>query len=433
MPRSGEHARALLEAFRNGEDASWLPPLLAPEYLAATSPTVVRQSVERVTRALGQFTVNRVVTSQAAERTRALLTSESDLLWVLDIETTEGFAGQIRRLHVEPVLPRPRLESLSELPRWMVAMHCPGVAVVTGNLSGHREVHCWGDADSSSPMRSDTFCQVGSLSKTVTALHVVDLSVQRRITLDVPVGEFLPSSYHRLALPLSATLAELVNHESGMSYVYYDGYSPRWQRSLPDLAASLAGGDEIASARPRLVAAPGCVQSYSGAGYTLLQLALYGPSPDSFAEALQRDLGWQLGHSVDKLAIGMARGAYATGSIGGRYLEYGPQAFPELAAAGLWANVDILGQLCLRLLESELLVSSATYAQTTRRFLGWGLQWRRRTEGWTAGYNGGTPGFSAIMQLRPSDGGYLAAVANSSDAQPLLAAIADYQFGAPAR
>ncbi|WP_197664913.1 serine hydrolase domain-containing protein, partial [Listeria monocytogenes] len=93
----------------------------------------------------------------------------------------------------------------------------PGAAVAVTH--GDRVVHVagFGHDSTGAPVTADTLCRVASLSKSMTALAVMQLVDQHRLGLDDPVVDHLPE--FRIADPrgTDVTVRQLLQQTSGLA------------------------------------------------------------------------------------------------------------------------------------------------------------------------------------------------------------------------
>ena len=125
--------------------------------------------------------------------------------------------------------------------------------------------------DSGAPVTADSVFQVGSVSKPVAAWTAMTLVQSGELELDEPVGDYLT----RWQIPQSefdadeVTLRRLLSHTAGLSLHGYAGFP--MAAALPSAEESLSGATN-GSGAVYLQAQPGSAFSYSGGGYTLMQL-----------------------------------------------------------------------------------------------------------------------------------------------------------------
>ncbi|WP_304175422.1 serine hydrolase [Phenylobacterium aquaticum] len=139
-----------------------------------------------------------------------------------------------------------------------------------------------GDADRRAPISPDQLFQVGSISKSFTALCVFKLMEAGKLSLDADVRDLLPD----LPLPSDGptTVQSLLNHGSG----------------LPDDAPMFPRGGD---GRLWRGFAPGTHWSYSNLGFALLSHLVERISGRPFADYLQAEILTPLGMTATKPAI----------------------------------------------------------------------------------------------------------------------------------
>lgn len=155
-----------------------------------------------------------------------------------------------------------------ELGRWFDGeMHdagIPGAAMVVVRDGAVIDAHVYGVADDRGrPVTSTTPFLIGSLTKSITALAIMQLVEAGRLSLDTPVGELLPD--HPVAGPAAAaeiTVRDLLDQTSGLS-------TASGLRPLSTPVSSLEQRvDDLAGAA--LVSPPGTQFHYSNANYLAL-------------------------------------------------------------------------------------------------------------------------------------------------------------------
>jgi D-alanyl-D-alanine carboxypeptidase len=115
------------------------------------------------------------------------------------------------------------------------------------------------------PVTPANLYQIGSNTKAFTAVAVLQLEAKGRLSIDAPIGNYLPQypAYAKL------TLRQLLNMTGGI--VTYDD-TPAWYRMYAkDPMADVASGTLIRLAYPKFKSTPGTQYSYSNTGYLLAQ------------------------------------------------------------------------------------------------------------------------------------------------------------------
>ncbi|MGH7707800.1 MAG: serine hydrolase domain-containing protein [Vulcanimicrobiaceae bacterium] len=115
------------------------------------------------------------------------------------------------------------------------------------------------------PATPTNLYQIGSNTKAFTAVAILQLEAQGRLSIDAPLGNYLPQypAYSKL------TLRRLLNMTSGLES--YDN-TPAWERSFAeDPSADVSADTLIRLVYPDIKYAPGSRYAYSNTGYLLAQ------------------------------------------------------------------------------------------------------------------------------------------------------------------
>ncbi len=159
----------------------------------------------------------------------------------------------------------------------------PGVVSAVLRDGVVMEVFAWGGADCAGGGVADVNAayEIGSISKHVTAVALLGLWEQGRVSLDAPVGDYLddiPDAWRPV------TLRQLATHTSGVpDYEEAGGYG------IYETEPTRAQVYAIVAARP-LDFAPGTRWSYSNTGYFLLSLVVERVSGERFGDYLRGHL-----------------------------------------------------------------------------------------------------------------------------------------------
>src|ERR687898_905706 len=153
----------------------------------------------------------------------------------------------------------------------------PAVGLAVGVVGGGRleffHGHGVADIAANTPVTQDTVFRIGSITKTFTAIAVLQLWEQGLVDLDAPANDYLRA--YRLipakAAHRPATLRQLLTHTAGLPELLYPwrAYTPilgqtvRFGQPLPSLAEFYRGG-------LHLVAEPGTSCTYSNHGFATL-------------------------------------------------------------------------------------------------------------------------------------------------------------------
>ena len=311
------------------------------------------------------------------------------------------------------------------LPLLAAAPGATGVAVAAVR-DGRTALHVRGTTDRSGerPVDGRTRFEVGSLTKTFTALLLADAVARGEVGLDDPIARYLPPHavpVHPGGMPI--TLLHLATHTSGLPRLpggFLATAVPGWFSN--PYAAYPPGRllDSLGATRVRT--RPGSRVHYSNLGVGLLGQVLAEAAGTPYPTLLTRRVLRPLG--LERSTCDPTR-AQATGYWHGRPRP--PWAIPALPGAGALrcGAGDLLRYLEALLRPTGAGPLAAALADVQRRRLvlprsgdGLCLVWNvRRTDGRDLFFHsGGTRGFSAFAGFCPADGTALAAVANTTPA-----------------
>ncbi len=309
----------------------------------------------------------------------------------------------------------------------------PGLSVAVGK--GHRLVWSAGfgmaDLENSVPARASTVYRLGSISKPITAVAVMQLAERGRLDLDAPIQKYVPSFPEK---PWPITTRLLLGHVSGIRH-YGSQDEVNSTRRYTDLTEPL----KIFAADP-LLFEPGAQYSYTTYGYCLLGAAVEGASGMRFVDYIRERIFEPAGmtaaraDSVHDLIPHRARGYRKTPS--------GPVENCSLAdtsnkipGGGMVSTPEDLVKFVNALMKGQLVkpeTREQMYApQKTRdgKPVPYGLGWQiAESEGrkWVV-HGGAQQGISTLLVTLPADGVSVAVMANLERVPlgPLLRRIAE--------
>lgn len=137
------------------------------------------------------------------------------------------------------------------------------------------------------PARADTRYRIGSISKLMTAVMVLQLADEGRLALDEPIARWYPT------LPEAGrtTVAHLLGHRSGLGDIKdLPGFEQHWMfepRAEAELVRAMASLQRAFE--------PGATAQYNNSGYLLLSFIVEKAGGEPYAQALQRRLVQPLG------------------------------------------------------------------------------------------------------------------------------------------
>jgi CubicO group peptidase (beta-lactamase class C family) len=322
----------------------------------------------------------------------------------------------------------------------------PAVGLALGVVrNGHLEFfrgHGLADIASHAPITEDTVFRIGSITKTITAIAVLQLWERGLIQLDTPANDYLRA--YRLmpakGVGQPATVRHLLTHTAGIPEVVHiaDLFHPEWgpfgsrpaARSvkagepLPPLAAYYRGG-------LRLVADPGSAFAYTNHGFATLGQLVEDVSGMPLDRYLREQIFAPLGMTdtdlarsariASRLATGYALGPDGARAVPDRdWITRGAtntysttRDIARYVAAILGGGANQHGAV---LKPETLAVMFAPHYRSDPRLAGMGLGFFRHDSGGhrVVGHDGIMPGFNSGLLAAPDDGIGLIAFTNGS-------------------
>ena len=208
----------------------------------------------------------------------------------------------------------------------MARHRIPGLALAITHGDQVVQVRGYGEAKDGVPVTEQTQFRIASLSKSFTALAVLQLVEGGKIDLDAPVTRYLPG--FALSTPLAAariSVRQLLNHTSGLADAGFVTGLGGQQHTLADRVASLR------SVRP--VAEPGAAFHYFDPNYQVLARLVEVVSGQTFDAYLQQHVFAPLAMQGTASALTSAIPAHSTPLLAqGHVMAYGAAlSLPELA------------------------------------------------------------------------------------------------------
>ncbi len=273
------------------------------------------------------------------------------------------------------------------------------------------------------PVTADTVFQVGSIAKSAAALGVMRLVSEGYIDLDAPAEKYLtqwnfPDSKYDSQM---VTVRRLLNHTAGLSPRGYIGYRP--SREIPSLHESLTG-----EARPGKAVwihkEPGVEFSYSGGGYSVLELIIEEVTDLAFSEYMDERVFVPLdmrNSSYDWPVYLQEKTATGYSVFGTTFPTY---LFAERAAAGLFSSANDLAKMMITLMKdfkgSDNLflpqeIVEEMFTPAARYGLGFDIHNTPSGEKLVS-HGGSNQGWKSFMVMIPERGAGIVILANSDRA-----------------
>jgi D-alanyl-D-alanine-carboxypeptidase/D-alanyl-D-alanine-endopeptidase len=278
-----------------------------------------------------------------------------------------------------------------------------GGVVIGVSQHGTRRLFVYG------PVKEDSIFEIGSISKTFTALMLAQMVAQHKVKLDEPVRELLPTGTVAKPEGPEITLLDLATQHSGL---------PR----MPDNFAPADPQDPYADYRPANLYAfiakhgvgkPANAQfNYSNLGFGLLGQALANRVTMSYPELLQAEVTGPLGmnDTVVKLSAEQEK-RFAQGH-GPQHQPAKPWNLDALAGAGAIRSTasDMLTYLEAQLhpdrapgtLAAALRMCHELHADALPN-MKIALAWLVENDTGAYWHNGGTGGFSSYALFNPKE------------------------------
>jgi D-alanyl-D-alanine carboxypeptidase len=316
-------------------------------------------------------------------------------------------AGSLMELHAE-------LTELERTDRFSgVVLLARGEAVHFSQVYGDQ------NREEGVPVELSTRFNIGSLGKSFTGVGILRLLQDGRISLDDPVGMYLPSLPE--AIGAQVTIAHLLQMRSGMGDYLTD---PAFQED-PGRYDHTQALLELIASRP-LEFAPGTATRYSNSGFVVLGAILETLEGRSYHDIMHAwifeplgmsDTGPEGPEAQRNTAFGYSAGPQGTGP-----LRRFPAA-PATAAGGTYSTVSDLHRFVLALLRDELLDPVHTDLFLNMYVPGADPSIRETTRYARAG---GAPGVSAVTMGDPTTLDVVIVLSNRSFAgNPVASALWD--------
>lgn len=207
---------------------------------------------------------------------------------------------------------------------------------------------------SNQPVTAETVFQAASIAKPVTAYGVMRMQDKGKLDIRADIQQYLTS----VALPASdgaagsdVTFKNLLDHTSGLSGGGYGGYQQG--QDIPSDIQTFRGDTPANTTPAQMASAPGETVRYSGAGYTLVEIALHDMFKHPFEKVMNEWVLSRLGmqHSAFDLDYPAKQGIQvALGhDSSGETISGGWRVHPEQAAAGLWSTPTDLARFAIEM------------------------------------------------------------------------------------
>lgn len=180
----------------------------------------------------------------------------------------------------------------TQLDSWQLFAPCPGVTVTVldSALGSWSSGSGYANVDTMEPMVAGAQCYIYSITKTFTAIQVLQLVEAGTVALDDPITRYLSE----LAFPSTVTIRRLLNHTSGVpSYTDLPSYLPA-NLASPSIPWSFEEVQQL-TCHSELDFVPGEGWHYSNTGYMLLHQLIEIVTQQRYADAIAQNIIQPLG------------------------------------------------------------------------------------------------------------------------------------------
>ena len=304
-----------------------------------------------------------------------------------------------------------RVEIERAVAAFMTANSVPGIsiAVVENGQSVWSSGFGMSDLEGSAPATSSTLYRLGSISKPITAVAILQLYERGKLDLDAPVQKYCPAFPQKDA-PI--TSRQLLGHLSGIRHYSQDGKGDVPEDSARHFA-SMEESLQLFASDP-LLSKPGTQFHYSTYGYTLLGCVLEGAASEKYVDFVRENVfrPARMEHTQvdDFFAIVPHRTRWYHRDKSGAVHNAGVlDSSYKIPGGGLISSADdmanfeaaILAGKLLKPATQEMMLTAQLTAdhQSTSYGLGWGITDKLGVH--TVGHDGGQQGTSTAIILVP--------------------------------
>ncbi|WP_200807975.1 serine hydrolase [Demequina sp. NBRC 110056] len=261
---------------------------------------------------------------------------------------------------------------------------------------------------------ADTPFVIGSISKSFTALAVMQLVEAGSVDLDGELETYLDSFSGQPAGPV--TVRQLLSHTSGYSTLQGNTAPVETTGEVDDLAR---GVDALADVAPAY--APGSQWEYSNTNYQIAGRLIEVVSGEEFATYVESHVLEPLGMNNSSVADGEEHPSMATGHTPWfwtkRPVPDGPTQPLYAPQGGVIASANDLALYMAAMMNDQDDVLSAEGKATMMRpanaaWSWYGLGWFIDTAAGTVWHSGSTPGIETLLTMAPGDDAGVAVLTN---------------------
>ncbi len=310
----------------------------------------------------------------------------------------------------------------------MSRYNIPGLSVAVGTGNQLRWSNGFGMADLENfvPAKASTVYRLGSISKPITAVAVMQLAERGKLDLDATVQKYVPS-FPQKQWPI--TVRQVLAHMSGIRH-YKDDAEVGSTRHYTDMLEPL----KIFQDDP-LLFEPGARYSYTTYGFNLLGAVVEGVADKKFVDYIRENIFQPAGMDTIgqdhhyRIIPNRARG-YRKGPGGEIQNCDLADTSNKIPGGGMSSTAADLAKLAIAVNTGVLLKKETVEQMWTRQktrsgqMVDYGLGWGVLEGGGrkTVGHGGSQQGVNTFMLLSPAEGVVAAVMCNLEGARPNLLA-----------
>ncbi|WP_239066503.1 serine hydrolase domain-containing protein [Demequina activiva] len=261
---------------------------------------------------------------------------------------------------------------------------------------------------------ADTPFVIGSISKSFTALAVMQLVEEGTVALDTTLATYLDGFAGQPAGAI--TVRQLLSHTSGYSTLQGNTSHADVSGEPDDLARAVDALTEVAPAYP-----PGERWEYSNTNYQIAGRLIEVVSGEDFAGYVESHILMPLGMESSSVADGEVHPSMATGHtpwfLTKRPVPDGPTQRLYAPQGGVIASANDLSLYMSAMMNGEDDILSAQGKATMMRPASgaspwYGLGWFIDDDAGTVWHSGSTPGIETLLTMAPADQAGVAVLTN---------------------
>jgi CubicO group peptidase (beta-lactamase class C family) len=314
----------------------------------------------------------------------------------------------------------------------------PGVSIAffSGGKIIWSRAYGYADVAKMTPVTPETLFQAASISKPISTLAMLHLVQDGKLNLDEDVNVKLKSwkiPDNDFTKEQKVTLRRIVSHSAGLTVHGFGGYRP--DEPLPTIRQVLDGHMPANSKAVRVDTVPGSTWSYSGGGFTVMQLLLTDVTGKSFPDLLNEEVLRPIGmsHSTFTLPLpkSLRRSAATAYGGDGKPIAGDFHVYPEMAAAGLWTTPADLARAAIEIendyagTSNKVLSKDMAHQMLTHQKDDWGLGVALSAEGHPLrfAHGGSNEGFQCDLEAYIGSGQGIVVMTNADGGSALIGEI----------